>query len=198
MPVFDVNQESLIGNIVMFPISLLRMIGHTIIVLLSLPFRLLRFILSLPVRIFRFLSPVFYEESIGHTFKTLLCTAKTGFLILSSALILILIPGYLLMLFVSHVILRSSVPFDLGNALMGLGAALTGTELLILVLAAAGFLISFLLAFVFITIYSPALAIGEIVHAMTSNKIVLILMFFLTVVVIGVLYMILSTGFVPQ
>ncbi len=81
---------------------------------------------------------------------------------------------------------------SLRQALVLMLKTFTTTEILIIVFAIGGFLASFILAFVFITAYSPLQALVEFISELTERRSVLILLFVLALLLFAVLYLLLQ------
>ena len=198
MPVLEIYQQSLIGDIIKFPYTLVKFILTGILKILLLPYYVVKFILIGITKIISWLLPDFYGENLLHSFKVLFCWYKFLFFLVSFVLLMILVPLHFLPLIGSHKILASNFlyPFDLGQSLLLLGKTFVLAELLFLALALAGFLISFALAFLFITAYSFLTFSTGLANAFTSNRLTFILMFIVACVICGIVYLFV-TGTIP-
>lgn len=190
-------QQNLFWAIVSFPFRLLWAVVIGIGKLLLLPLRLIIFVITLPFKILRAILArlEFYIENIQQTFKVLWCLCRAVLVIMSGIFITILIPLYLILLGISHIVFKSTAPFDVIKAFLAMLATFTLTELVLLILAIVGFVVLFAIAFLLISIYSPIQAATEVLSFATANRIVLIVMFILTLMVVVVLYVVLSSGF---
>lgn len=192
MLLFQIAQQSLLGDIFSPVIRLLRFLGSLLLKILLLPYHLVKYLLLGILKIISWLLPDIYEDNLIHAFKGLFCTFRFALLILTF-LLLVLLPLHFLPLLGSHGILASkfSYQFDLIQALVLMVKTFTITEILIIAFAVGGFLVSFLLAFAFITAYSPLQLLVEFFSELTERRSVLILLFLLALVIFGVLYLLL-------
>lgn len=198
MLLLQIAQQSLIGSIFSPFIRILRFIGSLLLKILLLPYYLVKYLVLGTLKIISWLLPDFYEENLIHSFKGLFCIFRFAFLIFTF-LLLVLLPLHFLPLLGSHGILASKFlyQFDLIQALVLMVKTFTITEILIIAFAIGGFLVSFLLAFVFITTYSPLQVLVEFIGELTKKRLVLILMFILALVIFSVLYFYLLRGEIP-
>ena len=193
MLIFQIAQQSLLGDILSPFIRLFKFIGRLLIKILLLPYYIIKYLLLGVWKIISWLLPDFYEENLIHSFKGLFCAFKIFFIILTFLIIMVLLPLHFLPLLLSHGILATkfSYQFDLVQALILMVKTFTITEVLILGIALVGFLVSFTLAFVFITAYSPVKEFVEFASEIIADRLILILMFLFSLVIFGVLYLLL-------
>lgn len=193
MLLFQIAQQSLLGSIVSPFIRIIRFLGSLLLKILLFPYYLIKYLVLGILKIISWLLPDIYEDNVLHSLKGLFCTFRFAFLILTF-LLLVLLPLHFLPLLGSHGILASKFlyQFDLRQALVLMLKTFTTMEILIIVFAIGGFLASFILAFVFITAYSPLQALVEFISELTERRAVLILLFVLALLLFGVLYLLLQ------
>jgi len=199
MPVLQVYQQSLAGTIlriILLPFTFLLIVLKFILKLiwniLLLPYYLIKYLLIGIKKLFIFLMPEFYEANVIQSFKGLFCAFKI-FLIVLTGLLIILLPLHFLPLVGARI---AKDFFDLMHALTLMGKTFLVTEVAFIGIAVVGFLLSFFLAFLFISVYSPLQFLGEILEGITAQRLLLMMMFGVALVVFGVLYLIL-TGEIP-
>lgn len=192
MLLFQIAQQSLLGNIFSPLIRIVRFLGALLLKILLLPYHLVKYLVVGTLKIISWLLPDIYEDNLIHSLKGLFCTFRFALLILTF-LLLLLLPLHFLPLLGSHGILAPKFlyQFDLIQALVLMVKTFTITEILIIAFAVGGFLVSFLLAFAFITAYSPLQLLVEFFSELTKRSSVLILLFILALVIFGVLYLLL-------
>lgn len=192
MLILQIAQQSLVGDILSFPYRALKLLLRILLFIILLPYYFIIFVFWGIVKIISWLLPDIYEDNLIHSLKGLFCTFRFAFLILTF-LLLLLLPLHFLPLLGSHGILASEFfyQFDFIQALVLMIKTFTITEILIIAFAIGGFVVSFLLAFVFITTYSPVHLLVEFISELTERRSVLILMFILALLLFGVLYLLL-------
>lgn len=202
MALSSIIQQSLIGDILRFPFAVIRFIFsiiefvvRSIIRILLFPLSLLWSLLMLPSKLFHYLNPVFYIENITHSFRFFWSGFRTLFLIVTSLLVMTLVPIYLIALLVSKKALTSLYPFDLLKSLALMGGSFVLTEFVMFLLAVVGFLLTLVLVCTLITLYSPLQEISAYLNAVTSSRIVLVIMFLITVCIFVMLYLLMHRGF---
>jgi hypothetical protein len=194
MAVLEIYQQSLIGDIIKFPYTLVKFILMGILKILLFPYYVVKFTLFGIAKIISWLLPDFYEENLLHSFKGWFCWYKFLFFLVSFMVLIVLLPLHFLPLLGSHKIFASTFlrQFDLVQSLLVLGKTFVIAELLFLVLALAGFLVSFGLTFLLITAYSMLKFLIEFVNTLTSNRFTLILTFIIALIIFGVVYLIVT------
>lgn len=197
MLVLQIAQQSLLGSIFSPFIRLFKFIGRLLLAILLLPYYIIKYLILGILKIISWLLPDFYEENLIQSFKGLFCTFKFAFLVFTFLLLIVLAPLHLAPLGLSDILeSKFSYQFDLLQSLILMLKTFTISEILIFALALGGFLVSFLLAFVFITTYSPIHVFVEFISELTERRILFIFTFLLALMVFGVTYL-LILGKIP-
>jgi hypothetical protein len=191
MLVFQIAVQSLAGDILLFPYRALKFLGRLLIKILLLPYYLIKFLLRGIAKLISWLLPDFYEENLIQSFKGLFSTFKFAFLVLTFLLLGVLLLLHLVPLGLAG-LLESKIPyqFDPLQSLILLVKTFAISEILIVALTLGGFLLTFLLAFVFISTYSPLHVFVEFMSELTESRIVFVLLFLLALMVFGITYLI--------
>ena len=191
MPALDVEQQSVFGDlfsIITFPF---RVLFKAIVWILTLILKIILFPFKLIISIFKWIwrhRPVFYAENLFHSFKGFLCFFGIVFIGLT-AMLVILIPLHIIPLAGVH---RALNNFNLIHAVTVLGKTFAVAEGAFVGMTVGGFLLSFLAAFVVITLYSSFQSLVGFTGELTERRINLIVMFFVAVTIFVVLYLILK------
>ena len=195
MPVLDVEQQSVFGDlfsIITFPF---RVLFKAVVWILTLILKIILFPFKVIKSVLTWIwdhRPEFYFENLFHSFKGLLCFFGIVFIALT-AMLVVLIPLHIIPLTAAQRIMKN---FDLLHAWTVMGKTFLVTEGAFIGLAVGGFLAALLLVFVLITLYSSLQGFVELTGELTERWIKLVVMFFVAVTIFTVLYLILQ-GIIP-
>ncbi|PIE33034.1 hypothetical protein CSA56_13345 [candidate division KSB3 bacterium] len=195
MPAVNVEQQSIVGSFFSFITFPFRMLLRAVMWILSLILKIILFpfrvLFAVAAWIWQHM-PKFYAENVFHSFKGFLCFFGVV-LIGLTAMLVVLIPLHIIPLAVVHRLLNN---FNLIHAVTVMAKTFCITEGIFIATAIGGFLLSFLAAFVLITLYSSLQALVEFTGELTERRVNLVVMFFVVVMMFAVLYLILK-GIIP-
>ena len=192
MPSSDIAQQSLLGNLLALPLRALCWLGHAIVFVVLLPFRLVKWLFHLTKKVVKtllyFLLPDLYVDNVLLSLRTL--RAMFTILLLGAS-------GCLAFLFIAHLVAVSGAAkifpnVDLVPSLLLVIKAAGITGAIFLVLAIAGFAASSLLAVFGITFYSIAHSIVEWGDEATESRTVLFATFVVSVILFALVYLLLA------
>lgn len=193
MSASEVYQQSFVGTILSFPVKIIKFLFTVVKHLLLLPFYAVKYLFIGLQKIFLLLTPEFYGENVTMSLKGSFFTFLTLFILVSVALFAALTPFYLVGLVGSFAVLKN---FDLIQALLVMGKAIGGTESVFIALSLGGFVLSFVLTVLSITIYTPIQWLGEWAGFLTDMRGKVFTLFGITPIVFGISYL-LVTGKIP-
>ncbi len=195
MAVSGVGQQSIGGDFFSILTLPFRILAKVIVWIVTLILKIILFPLTLVKSVLAWgwdRRPEFYIQNLFHSFTGFLCFFSIVLVVLT-VMLLVLIPLHIIPLVVVHRVLEH---FDLAHGLTVMGKTFAATEGALIGIAVGGFLLSLLLAFVFVTLYSSAQVFVEFAGRLAERRIMSIVMFCVAVMILAMLYLIVK-GVIP-